>query len=438
MTSREVAKNWTGSTLALLTIASEDLVRRLSTAVVAAVVLAVGTLGVVASGTANAASAPSPSRRGGVQIVKISGLLDPVLADFLEATIRQAEARGSIGVVLQVNSTGAVVSDARLRELAATLHGASMPIIAWVGPSGARAEGGMAQLLGTVTKVGVAPGSVIGKTGDRIVPEALQAPAFLAQQGRLHDGLMGADAAAASKVGIASKDALILRRVLLQIPGFRVKAAGGQSATALEFSQLSTTSGLMHTFASPAVAYLMFVIGLSRILFELYTAGVGIAGLVGAGALIFGCYGLGVLPIRPVAVALILVSMVAFAVDVQIGVPRAWTVIGSVVFAVGSLLLYQGLPVPWLATIGGIIAVVLFMVVGMPAMTRTRFSTPSIARGWLVGRTGLAVDALGPEGVVRIGEGLWAGRSVEGRIEPGAAVQVVGVDGVVLRVEVQG
>jgi membrane-bound ClpP family serine protease len=56
----------------------------------------------------------------------------------------------------------------------------------------------------------------------------------------------------------------------------------------------------------------------------------------------------------------------------------------------------------------------------------------------LVGRTGLAVDALGPEGVVRIGEGLWAGRSVEGRIEPGAAVQVVGVDGVVLRVEVQG
>jgi membrane-bound ClpP family serine protease len=78
------------------------------------------------------------------------------------------------------------------------------------------------------------------------------------------------------------------------------------------------------------------------------------------------------------------------------------------------------------------------MVVGMPAMTRTRFSTPSIARGWLVGRTGLAVDALGPEGVVRIGEGLWAGRSVEGRIEPGAAVQVVGVDGVVLRVEVQG
>ena len=122
--------------------------RRLSTAVVAAVVLAVGTLGVMASGTASAASAPSPSRRGGVQIVKVSGLLDPVLVDFLEATIHQAEARGSIGVVLQVNSTGTVVSDARLRALAATLHGASMPIIAWVGPSGARAEGGMAQLLG--------------------------------------------------------------------------------------------------------------------------------------------------------------------------------------------------------------------------------------------------------------------------------------------------
>lgn len=411
--------------------------RRLSTAVVAAVVLVIGTIGVAASGTATAATKPAPSRLGGVQIVKISGLLDPVLADFLEATIDQAEARESIGLVLQINSTGSVVSDTRLRGLAAKLHGASMPIIAWVGPSGARAEGGMAQLLGTVSEVGVAPGSVIGKTGDWVVPSKLLSPAFVTHKDRLRDGLMGADEAAKTKVGMASTDALILRRVLLQIPGFRVKASGGNSATLLEFSQLSTTSGLMHTFASPAVAYLLFVIGLSLILFELFTAGVGIAGLVGAGSLIFGCYGLGVLPVRPLAIALILLSMVAFAVDVQIGVPRAWTVIGSVVFAAGSVLLYQGLPTPWLATIGGIIAVVLFMVVGMPAMTRTRFSTPAIARGWLVGRTGLAVDALGPEGVVRIGEGLWAGRAVEGRIEPGAAVEVVGVDGVVLRVEVQ-
>ena len=176
-------------------------------------------------------------------------------------------------------------------------------------------------------------------------PERLLAPAFVAQQGRLHDGLVGADEAANASWGSPRRTPSILRRVLLQIPGFRVKASAGKPATALEFSQLSTTSGLMHTFASPAVAYLLFVIGLSLILFELYTAGVGIAGLVGAGSLIFGCYGLGVLPIRPVAIALILVSMVAFAVDVQIGVPRAWTVIGAVVFAVGSLLLYQGLPI---------------------------------------------------------------------------------------------
>lgn len=411
--------------------------RRLSTAVMAAVALAAGTLGFATSLAGPAAAAPPPNRQGGVQIVKISGLLDPVLANFLEATIDQAEARGSKGLVLQINSRGAVISDARLVELAEKLHGASMPIIAWVGPSGARAEGGMAQLLGSVTSIGVAPGSLIGRTGDLVVPDRLLSPAFLAQKDRLHGGLMGSGEAARTKVGLPLKDSLVLRRVLLQIPGFRVKDAPGKPATPLEFSQLSTLSGLMHTFASPAVAYLLFVIGCSLILFELYTAGVGIAGLVGAGSLIFGCYGLGVLPIRPLAVALLLVSMIAFAVDVQIGVPRAWTGIGGVLFAVGSVLLYQGLPIPWLATIGGIVAVLLFMIIGMPAMTRTRFSTPAIARGWLVGRTGLAVDALGPDGVVRIGDSLWAGHALEGRIEPGAAIEVVSVDGVVLQVAVQ-
>ena len=66
----------------------------------------------------------------------------------------------------------------------------------------------------------------------------------------------------------------------------------------------------MHTVASPPVAYLLFVIGLALLLFELFTAGVGVAGVVGAGAFLLGCYGLGVLPTRPIGVALLVVRHV--------------------------------------------------------------------------------------------------------------------------------
>jgi membrane-bound serine protease (ClpP class) len=141
-----------------------------------------------------------------------------------------------------------------------------------------------------------------------------------------------------------------------------------------------------------------------------------------------------VLPIRPLAVVLVVAAMVAFAVDVQVGVPRVWTAIGSVLCAVGLLALFDGVPTPWPATIGAIAAVIVFMVFGMPAMTRSRFSTPMIDRTWLVGREGTVVEACRPDGVVRVDEALWAGRG-DAEVPVGTPVRVTGIDGVICRVE---
>src|SRR3546814_16515247 len=97
----------------------------------------------------------------------------------------------------------------------------------------------------------------------------------------------------------------------------------------------------MHTVSGPPVAYLLFVIGLALILFELFTAGVGVAGMVGAGALVLGCYGLAALPTNPLGIALLLVAMVGYGIDVQPGVPRVWTGIATVAFVAGSVVLYD-------------------------------------------------------------------------------------------------
>ena len=419
--------------------------RRLSTAVLAAAAIIAGCLTLP---THLAAASPA----GGdvavavrpqvmtLQVVKISGLLDPVLADFLSKSVTDAEAKGSIGLLLQVNSTGSVISDRQLRALATKLHTASVPIVAWVGPSGAKAKGGVAQLLASVTRVGVAPGSSIGATGRVVVPLNQWAPAFRAHEPKLRHATIGSDDA--KKLKIAPKDSLILKQILLQVPGFRTKAgktSSGRSVTAtrLVFSQLSTGSSLMHTVASPSVAYLLFVIGLGLILFELFTAGVGIAGLVGAVFFVLGSYGLWVLPVHGFAVGLLLVSFLAYGIDVQIGVPRVWTGVGTVLFIAGTLSLYSGVPTPWLAVAGGIVGMVLFMVKAMPAVTRTRFSTPTIDRGWLVGQTGESLDALTPSGVVKVGGGIWSGRAAAGTtIGRGAAIKVTGVDGTIVEVAV--
>ncbi len=406
--------------------------RRLSTAIGAAVVVA---LGVCAhfGGTAGAAG-PKPTKdTPSVEVVKISGLLDPIVADFLDRTVTEAESDHAVALVLLVNSTGSVVSDDRLVRLADTLHSASVPVVAWVGPSGARAEGGMAQLLVTADRVGIAPGGAIGRMGDEVLPRRLWSDAFWQHRHPLRAGTMNADAAADAGLTVPTKDALVLRRMLLEVPGFRSQASESQPATPVQFAQLSTGKNLMHTFASPAVAELLVLIGLALLLFEFFTAGIGVAGVVGALTLVYGLYGLAVLGARPIAVVALVVAMVAFAVDVQIGVPRAWTAIGTVVFAAGYLTLYPSVPTPWPATIGGIIGVVVFMVFGMPAMTRSRFSSPAIGRGWLVGHSGTVVEASGGDGVVRVAGGEWAARSADG-LEVGTAVEVTGVDGVVCQV----
>ena len=129
-------------------------------------------------------------------------------------------------------------------------------------------------------------------------------------------------------------------------------------------------------------------------------------------------------------------SMVAFAVDVQTGVPRFWTGAGVVMFVLGSLTLYDGVSLSWITLGFAIVSVVLAFVAGMPSMVRTRFSTPTIGREWMIGEVGRAVSSVNPDGVVQIRDALWrASTNRATPIEELEAIRVVAIDGLVLEVE---
>ncbi|HEX7095998.1 MAG TPA: hypothetical protein VF183_08940, partial [Acidimicrobiales bacterium] len=69
-----------------------------------------------------------------VLVVKVSGLLDPVLADFIESSIATAEEDGALAVVLQMNSSGSVLETDRFVDLAETVRDATVPVYTWIGP----------------------------------------------------------------------------------------------------------------------------------------------------------------------------------------------------------------------------------------------------------------------------------------------------------------
>jgi membrane-bound serine protease (ClpP class) len=137
----------------------------------------------------------------------------------------------------------------------------------------------------------------------------------------------------------------------------------------------------------------------------------------------------------------LLLAVFAFAIDVQVGIPRAWTVIGVVLFIVASLTLYgdvqaQSLRLSWLSLISGVVSMTLAFVVGMPSMVRTRFATPTIGREWLVGLEGVAVSDVSPEGEVSVRDAKWRARTNRATpIMAGQPLRVAAIDGVTLEVE---
>jgi membrane-bound serine protease (ClpP class) len=384
-----------------------------------------------ASAQAEPAQADDP---GHVSVIEVSGLLDRVLVDFVEHELAEAEDQGALALVLQLNSKGAVVDADRLAELTRRIEAAEVPVDVWVGPSGSRATGASTELLAAARTVGVSPGSRVELT------RALLGDRDLGGRAAVGDDLSAGDAVDLDLVDNAKPT---IGEFLLGLPGVEgevVRGDDGRSerrpVSQARFGQLPLTGQLLHTVASPPVAYLLFVIGLALLLFELYTAGVGVAGLVGAGSLVLGCYGLAALPTRPWAVGLLLLAMFGYAVDVQTGVPRAWSGIATASFVAGSVALYDGLALSWVTLLVAVVGMSLAMLGGMPAMVRTRFSTPTIGREWMVGEVGTARTDVSPDGVVLVRDAPWRART--SRVTPigaGDEIRVVSIDGLLLEVE---
>ena len=396
------------------------------------------------AGWAAPAAAQIPGDRSFVDVVQVNGYLDPVTADFLSRAIAESEQAGAEALIVQLDSPGSVLPQAELDALVFRMGHAQIPIAVWVGESGAQALGGAASLALAAPVAGMAPRARLGE-----VPEPIfgQAPAEVVDstvgpEEALELGLVELNQEESAVLGsfIAALDGRRVAGQALETAAFEpVDGAPPQATLTVEarLAKLDLVPRLMHTVASPPVAYLLVSVALALVVFELFTAGVGVAGLVGAVCGGLGAYGLAVLPTSPLGLALLVLGMFGFAVDVQTGVPRFWTGVGIAAYALGSLKLFEeGVTLGWLPLLAGVVGVALLMLAGLPATVRSRFSTPTIGRESMVGEMGEAVAAAAPDGVVRVREALWPARTNRATpIAVGERVRVTGINGPLLEVE---
>jgi membrane-bound serine protease (ClpP class) len=416
---------------------------------------------------ASADAQTDPGRRG-ILVVQVEGAIDAPNAELVGDAIDRANDDRLTMVVLQLDSKGAV--DTSVPDLVRKIRQSRVPVVVWVGPTGAEARGGATLMLQAAPVAFAAPGSEIGPADPVRLdePDDSSPRAVGAELARLAE-LNGRDPASARRLATeslaagtaAAVDATngvrpTLGETIVTLDGKTVETAAGevelstakvigegrdrrrQPNQEVVFDSLGIGGQLRHALLGPTTAYFLFVAGLALIVFEFFAASVGFAAVVGGICVIGASYGFAGLPVRWWAIALLLLAAFGYAVEAQAGGLGTWTYLATASLVAGSIFLYSASdlrPAWWILAVV-VAAVFAFYVFAIPPFIRARFSTPTMGREGMIGEMGTAIVKVAPDGVVEIRGARWQARTNRATpIDAGDPVRVVEVAGVVLEVE---
>lgn len=395
-----------------------------------------------------------------VVVVEVDGSIDRTISGYLREALADAEARGST-VVLQLDSAGTLNQDAV--GLARRIHEASIPVIVWVGPAPAKAQGAGLLLMYAASLSAVAPGAGVGPLvpldlaggpePPRAEVEAL-VRSWVDERGRPTPVVFPTEpvpAVDALEGNIAQIAAVSVTELLDELDGrivgtaagevtlrTRIALAEGEDPVSVRFVDLGPVDRILHAAASPTWIYVLLVLGLAALAFELTQPGFGFAGFSGVAMVALGAYGLSVVPFSWLGLVLLLAGVGLMTLDVLVRRLGVSTWLGLGAFVPGSFLVFGGLSdridvSPWLIG-GSAVASLLYWGFGLTVALQARERITSRQTG-LVGLVGETRGELKPEGPVYVKGTMWRGRSANGPIPAGTRVRVRGVDGLILRVE---
>jgi membrane-bound serine protease (ClpP class) len=387
-----------------------------------------------------------------VEIIKISGLLDDRTLVFLDRAIESAAEAGREVAIVQINSPGVIGSFTKLNETTKLIADPPLPLVMWLGPAPARIGGGSAQLYASAPYRAAAPGTrienwepaVAGVGGDlRSSPPGWVEEAEITEPvedlvdlvvpsiGQLVQEIDGLG------VNVRGEPVNLTTLTAVNDPNSD-GAVEGLTTIPVRLSQPGLWDRFLRLAARPEATFFFLVAGLTVAVFEMYAVGPGLAAIVAAISLLLSAYGISVLPVRWWAVGTATAAIAILAASVQKGGMMALTLLGSALLAWSGFNFTNAAPqvVPGPAGVTfSILAVLFFFLLAIPTVARARFSTQTIGREGLIGRSGRALTRFGPDGLVEIGGARWpATAHREARIEQGSEVVVIAVDG--WRVEV--
>jgi membrane-bound serine protease (ClpP class) len=425
------------------------------------------------AGRAVAADATTPPH---VDVLTATGVVDNVLATYVEEGIERAAQDGSAAVIVTLNTPGGSL-DATQRIVTALLE-APLPTMVWVAPSGARAAsagtfitlaGHLAYMapgtnIGAASPVGAGGEELTGTIGDKVKNDAIANIRSIAEA-RDRDvdwavstveRAVSSTATEAVAVGAVDAIATSLEDVLRKADGQVVEVRSQPVTVAVADAALvelpmNPFQSIIHLLSDPNIAFILLTLGFYGLLFELQSPNF-VTGILGAIALILAFIGFGSLPLNVAGLLLIGLAVLLFVLETTVTSHGLLTVGGLVCFVLGAFTLYTdpGTPaapdvsvaVPLILTMAAVTAGYVGLVLWIVARVRRRslaFAGAYGAGGTMAvpsGTVGVARTALEPRGVVYAAGEEWTARSSdEMAIARGAPVRVVGQEDLTLIVE---
>ncbi len=196
----------------------------------------------------------------------------------------------------------------------------------------------------------------------------------------------------------------------------------------------------LNVLSDPNIAYLLMMLGMAGIFFEIYNPGSIVPGVVGAIAMILALYSLDTLPINYAGLLLIVLSVVMFLLEIKVQSYGVLSIGGAVSFVIGSIMLIDSplpfLQISWQIIFAATVCISAFFVFAIGMTYRAQKRQPTTGREGLIGERGNVIEDLNLEGTIEVHGEIWNANADE-KIKKGQKVEIIEVDSKHLVVKVK-
>ncbi len=407
------------------------------------------------------------TRSSEVVHVELDSIIHPVASQFILEAIEEAERIDAVALVIELSTPGGLLTSTR--EIFTAMLGSEVPVVVFVGPSGAQAASAGFFILMAADLAAMAPGTntgaahpvmgdgeeIDGVMGEKVEQDALATIRSLATRNRRNVEL--AEAAVKESRSFTAEEALEgglidliaddVHELLDEIDGREVVGDDDELRTLqtadamIRPLEMSAFQRFLATIAHPNIAYILMTIGGLGLYFELSNPGAILPGVVGGICLILAFFALSVLPVNYAGIALILLALIFFIAEVKVVSFGLLTVAGIISLVIGSLMLFKSPDPAIRVSLDVILSISIFATVVVAFLTfmvvRAHKRQVKTGQEGLINEEGVARSALDPRGKVFVHGEIWDAVSAD-TVESGDPIAVEAVEGMLLRVRSLG